>query len=77
MVRLRAREQRTLPSSIVVILSSGHDFFGDLDGGVDANMDLLRQAWADASIREAVYKRHGERPVHECPWAEIQFGKGQ
>ncbi len=73
MARPRAmRERRQLPTSIVVILASGHDFFNDLSGGVTANLDLLRASWQDLAVRRQVYERR--RPHRAEPWAALTFG---
>jgi hypothetical protein len=71
-------ERRKIPVGVlVVVLQTGHDFFGDLGGTVEDNLETLRAAWQDEAIRQVVYKRHYERPGGPEPWAVEKFGGGQ
>jgi hypothetical protein len=78
-VRRITRQRRVgeIPQDIIPILHCGADHFGQLPGGVKNNLDLLREAWNDPTIREQVYQRFGVigRLYRPCPWAEAQFGK--
>ncbi len=67
-------KRRVYPKSIVLILDSGHDFFGDLDGGIESNLDLLCRAWADPEIRQQVIARCEAKGVKPQPWATRKFG---
>jgi hypothetical protein len=73
-IRRHARARRQLPENIDLILCCGHDFFGDLPGGVKDNLDLLRAAWQDESIRAAVIERHKRKHRPGVPWAQEKFG---
>ncbi len=76
MAKARTRKaKQKLPKSIVLILDSGRDFFGDLPGGVQGNLDLLRAAWHDPDIRKQVVARCEAKGVKPQPWAETKFGK--
>ena len=69
-----ARQRRAMPQSVILILQTGRDFFGDLTGGVQSNFDLLRDAWADEEIKQGVFARHKERhPEGGRPWAARVF----
>jgi hypothetical protein len=76
-IRRHARQRRQLPENIVLILVCGHDFFTDLPDGVAGSMDMLRAAWQDQRIRDAVYRRHADKRRKGVPWAEEQFGEVQ
>ena len=74
MARLRSRKQR-FPDSVGLVLGTGRDFFGELRGSVKDNEDLLREAWSDPAIREAVIKRQRDRHGSDSiPWAKLKFG---
>lgn len=73
MAKLRSRKQK-YPDSIVLVLATGHDFFRELQGSVRDNEDLLRSAWSDVAIREAVVKRQRDRHGSDSmPWAARVF----
>ena len=77
MVRARACRQRSqpLPSDIVVILSSGMDFFNDLAGGPDANLPLLEFAWRNPDLHDQVIERRASRGQGPS-WASLVFDEG-
>jgi hypothetical protein len=74
MVRLR-KQRQPYPSSIAIILASGHVFFHDLPGDVEGNLPLLRRAWNDPEIRAATIERHQSRGMAGEPWAATMFGQ--
>ena len=72
--KISRRGRGKLPQSIVLILACGRDFFHDLDGDVDDHLPLLRSAWRDPEIRQAVLDRR-RRDRQGPPWAGLVFDK--
>jgi hypothetical protein len=60
---------------LIICLQSGHDFFNELPEDEADRIDLLRQAWADAEIRRAVYAQCRKTKQDRVPWAEKKFGR--
>ncbi len=76
MAKARKRKaKQKLPKSIILILDSGRDFFHELNGGIEQNLDLLEAAWRDVEIRKQVVARCEAKRIKSRPWAEEKFGK--
>lgn len=73
--KAKKRQLKIDPGYLAMILSCGYDFFKELPGGIEANLDALRDAWRDPDMKAAAIARCEGKP-REMPWAEKVFDKG-